>query len=1197
MNPNPNKRLFLHTSPAYALYGRDLTLHAVKPGRDTSAEGTELDYSINGTAPRTCKLAITGTEIYDDMTYTVLSVTIPATDLSVDGEVTYSLYDGGKKSGVYTVPIVREGKLPALIVTELYGRCKHPAHTHYLELTNPTREIVDLYDYKLMMHSGEELAADAPVRENMLADEPGRYLIQPGETVVLRFIPLSLHQPGNEAYLSDEAFCAALTEQAHDPERVITPEDIRIIPLELGRLQEETGVWEEKVNSFEISIRYSAVTLLIAPRGGSYDNAVFRMVYNGVKYHLDTPVRFASTWKVDVREPEKGINLAHHTHISPGRLDRGQAVPDLTQTSVPTILPLGSTDSCYLADGDLAIRFAVVGAPACEAQIHMLMPENGFVTLEAYPTAQENVWSATVPQSYLRKTPRLQYYITAMGCFREGSFGNPDACLLTHVLDNEGPLITKTYPCEGYATTDGALTFRIAFEDISGVDPDPSILCVDGKDVTSQAKWTVSGVTYRPQKPLKIGAHTYELFLRDRLGNKTYRKFHFAIADPQEMHCYRGEVHSHTGDSDGLLTPAEAIEYARDIGGADFFAVTDHSHHEGIEIYHQQIEVANHYDEPGRFACLYGWEMTWNGENGLWGHMNILNTDWMEQDIGNMSMPELFELLKKDPEAIGMFNHPCLAWGDFEEFGFHDEDIDPIMALNEIKGSGYDRAYTNSLHRGWHAAPVFNEDNHGINWTTATPSTGYVVAPALTRDNVLEAFRARRTYTTGDNTLKLYYTVNGQWLGSHLVDPEKLDINIRVHTEHEMGIGTIQLVAEDGMIVACADVGARQDYEWKFTVPPSYDYYYVRILNGKTYTASAPVWIDGAENGKLAISHMELGSCGSDYRPNSLAVTLKNHADAIMTDVRINYYLTGTSGPDLTRAKPYETVYLKNLLSGEEKTVVRGLPDLPGMRRVTAIISAKIDGKRYCDTDFTMLTPIVISEILPATCSYVTDEGETIPEAYRFVELYNGSNREQSLAGYQLRQWHITGKAPQESRTQPLDGISIAPKSCVVLWICPPDSPMTADDFNLRFGTSLIEGKDLFRIDHTVLDRTKGARRLELLCNGETISRVHYNFGTAAKGQDIHEDRSLIYAYRPTITGASIKLSAQALPTPGTLIGDQRPQTIFQDPKREEVKAEKKHELLEKHGKTIKKGKQVARAVATAALATAVLSTIRKHRK
>ena len=415
MNPNPKKRLFLHSSPEFALCGRDLTLHAIKQGRSTTAFGTELDFSVNGGQTRTAKLATTGTYTYEDITYTVLSVTIPAADLSVEGEMTYSFYEGGKKSGVYTVPVVREGKLPPLIVTEIYGRCKHKAATHYVELTNPTTEVVDLYDYKLMLFHGEEPAADAPLQENMLADMPGKVLLQPGETAVLRFIPAALHLPENEVYLSDAAFCEALSEQVFGPNETFDPNGMRIIPLELSAFCEETKIWEPKPNAFELSIKYSAISLLVAPRNGSYENAVYRLVYNNVPYHLDTPVRFSSVWGLDVRRPDQGINLAHHVRMSPGKLVAGQAVPDLSENSVPNIIPLSQAESCYLADGDYQIRFAVCGAPANDACVHVLLPDNGFAAIRATREAAEDVWCAAVPQAILRKTPRLQYYITAAG--------------------------------------------------------------------------------------------------------------------------------------------------------------------------------------------------------------------------------------------------------------------------------------------------------------------------------------------------------------------------------------------------------------------------------------------------------------------------------------------------------------------------------------------------------------------------------------------------------------------------------------------------------------------------------------------------------------------------------------------------------------------------------------------------------------
>ena len=125
-----------------------------------------------------------------------------------------------------------------------------------------------------------------------------------------------------------------------------------------------------------------------------------------------------------------------------------------------------------------------------------------------------------------------------------------------------------------------------------------------------------------------------------------------------------------------------------------------------------------------------------------------------------------------------------------------------------------------------------------------------------------------------------------------------------------------------------------------------------------------------------------------------------------------------------------------------------------------------------------------------------------------------------------------------------------------------------------------------------IADGVNSARRLELVVGGETVSRVQYNFGLSAKGADVHEDRSIIYAYRPTITGTSLKLNAQAMPTPGALLGEQRPLSIDSEPRKEEKKVASRREFVQKHDKAIKTGKRVAGAVATAALAAAALKAI-----
>ena len=49
-----------------------------------------------------------------------------------------------------------------------------------------------------------------------------------------------------------------------------------------------------------------------------------------------------------------------------------------------------------------------------------------------------------------------------------------------------------------------------------------------------------------------------------------------APAGATQYHRYFGDLHNHTGDSDGQGTPAQAFAAAK-AAGADFLAVTDHT--------------------------------------------------------------------------------------------------------------------------------------------------------------------------------------------------------------------------------------------------------------------------------------------------------------------------------------------------------------------------------------------------------------------------------------------------------------------------------------------------------------------------------------------------------------------------------------------------------------------------------------------
>jgi hypothetical protein len=98
-----------------------------------------------------------------------------------------------------------------------------------------------------------------------------------------------------------------------------------------------------------------------------------------------------------------------------------------------------------------------------------------------------------------------------------------------------------------------------------------------------------------------------------------------------ELRVYFGNLHSHTGYSDGTGTPAEAFTYARDVADLDFLAVTEHNHatadtgapadrRNGVLIAHRPELYAGGSDslvaaaaaatEPGRFVALYGQEFS-----------------------------------------------------------------------------------------------------------------------------------------------------------------------------------------------------------------------------------------------------------------------------------------------------------------------------------------------------------------------------------------------------------------------------------------------------------------------------------------------------------------------------------------------------------------------------------------------------------
>ncbi|MBQ8356672.1 MAG: CehA/McbA family metallohydrolase [Clostridia bacterium] len=1179
-----NKIRCYHSPAAYAFRDRDLTLQLVVPDEESALVDITLCFRTEGEGENKNgslrMLPVDG--LMGDESHSVYAATVGAAELAEADRLCYHFLRDGVERMEYTVPLTDAPAMPPFMVSELFPWGGGPVQC--MELYNPGTETVDLYDYELVIPG-----VDGTIeKRDPLADGPGINLLEPHSMGVLNFISSGVRKELEARAEEENPIFNYLAAQYPETCSDIAERDVKWMSVDLS-FKDEKEEWHTKEGCFGIYHWLKPRQYRVVPRGGELDSAVYILDVNMTKEELQVRKFRSSRWTVDPRNPAVALCTVKYDLPTPGWADPYQFLPDGTDVTVPAILPVEPEGRIHLANGDCKVRFAVAGK-AVALPVVFVKAGEGF---KRYPAVLSNdgLFEATVPAAVMmRIAGRFEYYIEVSGGLYTASYGSAADPRSVRIVDNAGPAILRSYPAQGQALVRiRQPKITLEYYDISSVNTQTSILCVDGRNVSTAARWEAGRVTYTPETPMAYGEHTFEVSLRDLLGNRTYRKISFSVCDGKEMNFYRGEVHCHTLESDGLGSPADAITYARDTGKVDYFAVTDHSHYINLEELRKQREVADTFNKNGEFATMHGFEMTWNNGTGYWGHMNVLNTDWITQYHENVPLYEFYEMIKKDPDAIGMFNHPDDTWGEFDEFEGWDPEIDQKMCLAEIRGGSFDRNYVLMLSKGWHAAPVANEDNHGWNWTTATPSTGYVLAPSLTRENVIDAFRARRTYTTYDNTMKILYRVNGEWMGSRLQAPEKLTAEIEIHTESENGIGQLSLVTEDNIVVARINAGPLKDFSWQVELDPDFDYYYLRVNNGSLYSATAPVFIEGRD--LLNITDLSYGICAEDpAMPHVIEATVKNDSDKQMRDVTVDYYLTPLGGFELRTLVPFASVHLGKLEAGESHTVARRVPAIATNRRVTVVVNGWQGKSRFADTTYRLITPLLISKMVPLTTALTVGETE-IANPFPYVELYNPTPSEVDLKKYVIRLRHGTGVQPLPERTLALDGYKIPAGKTLVIWVRPAECELTAEDFNAHYGTALVEGENLLITANRIISGSKaGGRRVELLCNKEMITRV--GFGLYCRTEsDVVEDTPLCYGDQRRMSWLQTKLEYAEGESilPGEVLPAQVPAAkkgeLSRDEVKEAEKAETRNKVMTKLTKAplvpLQAAKLIAGAVAT----------------
>jgi hypothetical protein len=318
----------------------------------------------------------------------------------------------------------------------------------------------------------------------------------------------------------------------------------------------------------------------------------------------------------------------------------------------------------------------------------------------------------------------------------------------------------------------------------------------------------------------------------------------------QNYKIYFGDLHSHTGYSDGYSTPNLVYKNVSSLNLADFFSISDHNHLLDKNKWNKTLEVEKKYTYD-TFICLTGVEMTFD-----WGHINLFNCyDW-EIIKKNYSMKEFYSLLDKNKDFIAVWNHPCDNTDKFQNFtslGF--KNIDKVINLIDYKNlcigsqKNFFEEYVKCLDRGWHIAPIGVSDNHNSDWIWGYSLRTAIISERLNKQDLFNSIKNHRVYVTENANLKIFFSINGHAIGSKLNNIKKCDFRIMVNDEDTNNssekIKEVQIISNTGRVVFVKKCNSHNISISKNIIPNKNNtYYFLRIYNYKNETAvTAPIWI------------------------------------------------------------------------------------------------------------------------------------------------------------------------------------------------------------------------------------------------------------------------------------------------------------------------------------------------------------------
>jgi len=364
----------------------------------------------------------------------------------------------------------------------------------------------------------------------------------------------------------------------------------------------------------------------------------------------------------------------------------------------------------------------------------------------------------------------------------------------------------------------------------------------------------------------------------------------FGITRSQTLNYYFGNLHSHSGYSDGnkdssstgVSKPAGDYAYAKLSQNFDFLGISEHNHYSSNNnpgmirtSYALGLAEAAAANQDGTFLTLYGmeWGVSTNGHMIIYGFNQLIG--W-ESSVPGLTGPNydiyndkldydgLFKKINDNPNAFCYLAHPGST--DFSNLSNTSYSVMRDSAIvgsvfrnglafstttnySEYPASDYLWYFRKLLYKGYHVGIGYDQDNHNLTFGRNSGGRLVILAPALTQADLYFAMKNMHFYASDDWNCQIDFKINTSIMGDSTSGLTYPTINV-VHNDMDGELAdSVKIwsgVEGSGLystVLSVAKFSNTLSFTDNTIAPGSNKYYFAEIIQADgDRVITSPIW-------------------------------------------------------------------------------------------------------------------------------------------------------------------------------------------------------------------------------------------------------------------------------------------------------------------------------------------------------------------